>query len=708
MRVSLIAPRGIHKNIFPWGQELVADYLESQLPDITVSKTNLSADPELNAVFPSYNRLMGLTLNQMRHKAKQVFLGSADFISSYTSQVAAMGPDFITVAEANDMFKPRGKKAIIEKANIQFAELKKAFDAYLANLIRKEMIAAEGQPHIWGVTSYDHTIFNVLYLAQKISEHDPDASIILGGDYWDFHNARTLIGNISWVDGVIVGYGEQALHEVVSRVRGGEKVSEMAVKGLTNKTILANEDSPKSIFIKYQDIDKANKDGGTIQTMNVPDAYRSDAAGMPFKLVHTDLHRPNVYRLLTQRGCSFGGCRFCTQIDRMIHFPFSVQEVTRQLKEELERNPPTGPISISIDNDEMTGPDLLYLVDFFDNLPHELESVVFWYQIKLFNAKIAAGLSNSRNANKYKFQMNWESMNPKTLKFMSKGHDPLKAIEAAKSVLDAGAEFLSNYMCHFPKQDSKNVAQEADFLAKAFHLAVGRLTVFSYSANGRDMISGSPDRYEMNVTRNPASVWSKQTFGADLDISFWQYDWMPTKGASDRFDFWISTAYSNLFKRMISYKPTLLSAFNHIPLILVCIATGRPAYIKRAWVLFNVMRRSQQSTAFRLQANRLSRNLSIIGLMKKVDVLLDDDEIELLRESYWIITEQELLKRLERKMTRANAESLLRKHEKLGAILRVDNKLISVVNDPGYWIARQASKTVPAVNEESQLAVNFG
>jgi hypothetical protein len=596
---------------------------------------------------------------------------------------------------------------LVARARQQYPELKKDFDAYLRRVIEAEASRAGDGMHIWGITSYDHTTFNVLYLAQQVSKIDPKAKIILGGDFWDFHNSRRLIENIDWVDGVVVGYGEQALLEIVDRTAAGEDIRAMAVKGLTNRATMEKEAEPDSIFVKFQDIRKSDAGDGKLQTMNVPEPYTSGASQLPFKLVHRDLHRPNVYRVLTQRGCSFGGCRFCTQIDRMIHFPFSIQEVTRQLQAELDANPPTGPMSISIDNDEMTGPDLLYLVNFFDNLPYELESVVFWYQVKLFNSKIAAGLKKSKNPGVYKFQMNWESMNPKTLKFMSKGHDPLKAVEAAKSVQDVGAEFSSNYMCRFPRQDSENVEQESQNLAKAFHLAVNRLTVFSYSANGRDHISGSPDRYQMDVTRNPASVWSKQTFGVELDISFWQYEWVNNRGTSDRIDYLIAKSYGQLFQRMGSYQANLLGALNHIPLGLLCLMTGRLAYIKRSWALFNIIRRRKSDVSFRLDGNHLKRTSGIFGLTKKIDTRLDDQDVALLRLVYWTTKEAQLLKMLSSHMSEDEALALLDKHEQLGTILRMDGKLISVVSDPGYWAEESVAATESTSDEDSDLAVNY-
>ena len=704
MLVTLAAPRGINKQIFLWGLELVSDYLKANVPDVDVNKINLTADEELHAIFPPRNRIMGMIQLQMTRKARQIFLGSADFISAYTTQVAAMGDEFLDLAEEHDMFRPERKDELIAEAREAFPALKKDFDDYLTQLIEKEKARANGQPHIWGITTYDHTVFNVLYLAKRIAEVDPDATIILGGDYWDYKNSRKLVEDIDWIDGVVVGYGEDPLLEIVQRHKAGEPVKDMLVRGLTNRAVLAAEAAPDSIFVKFQDIKKADAGSGKLQTMSVPDAYRSGEADIPFQLVHRDLHEPNVYRVLTQRGCSFGGCRFCTQIDRMIHFPFSIQEVTRQLDAELRNNPPDGPITISIDNDEMTAPDLLYLVDFFEALPYEVKRVVFWYQVKLFNSSIAAGIRKAKNPGIYKFQMNWESMNPKTLKFMSKGHDPLKAIEAAKSVLDVGASFGSNYMCRFPRQDHENINQEANFLAAAFHLGVGRMAVFSYSANGRDLISGSPDRYQIEVTRNPANIWAKETFGTDLDISFWQYDWEATQGTGDRIDYWLARLYGRIFTK-VAYDATLAAGLSHIPLALLSLVTGRFGYIKRSWALFNIMRRKPTNGAFRIESDRLIRRDRIPGLARPMNVKLSEQDIELLRHIYLKTRESDLQEWLTKRMSGREAERLLRKHEKLGTLVRFDGKVISVVHDPEYWSLQPSSDT--AADVDTSLAVNY-
>ena len=72
MLVTLAAPRGINKQIFLWGIELVSDYIQANAPDVDVSKINLTADEELHSIFPARNRIMGLVQLQMTKKARQI------------------------------------------------------------------------------------------------------------------------------------------------------------------------------------------------------------------------------------------------------------------------------------------------------------------------------------------------------------------------------------------------------------------------------------------------------------------------------------------------------------------------------------------------------------------------------------------------------------------------------------------------------------
>ena len=139
---------------------------------------------------------------------------------------------------------------------------------------------------------------------------------------------------------------------------------------------------------------------------------------------------------------------------------------------------------------------------------------------------------------------------------------------------------------------------------------------------------------------------------------------------------------------------------------LLCLLTGRLGYIKRTWVLFNVMRRKPSSANFRLEGNRLMRNSGIFGLTGSVDMLLDDQDVALLRRVYLTTRESDLKQWLTKSLSNTEAERLLRKHEQLGTLIRLGEKLISVVNDPGYWAEKNALATDEA-KADSALAVKF-
>jgi len=174
----------------------------------------------------------------------------------------------------------------------------------------------------------------------------------------------------------------------------------------------------------------------------------------------------------------------------------------------------------------------------------DIREVIFWYQVKLFNLEIAHTLASSPNPDKYLFKMNWESLNPKTLKNMSKGHNPLEAIASCKAVLDAGGRVSTQYMIYFPKEDNASVSQEVENLRRSEHLIASkrfRGHYFPYLATRRDEICRRPERHGIRVWRRPENVWLKEHMGVDLDISNWQYDYEVLR--TRNLDTWVAWAW---------------------------------------------------------------------------------------------------------------------------------------------------------------------
>ncbi|NND55062.1 MAG: hypothetical protein HKN56_08850 [Gammaproteobacteria bacterium] len=128
-------------------------------------------------------------------------------------------------------------------------------------------------------------------------------------------------------------------------------------------------------------------------------------------------------------------------------------------------------------------------------------------------------------------------------------------------------------------------------------------------------------------------------------------------------------------------------------------------YIKRSWALFNIMRRNQTNGGFRVENNRLIRRTRIFGLTRTLDVKLSDQDVSLLRHVYLTTRDNDLDEWLSKRMSESAAAALLRRHEKLGTIVRMDGKVISVVQDPEYWSRRLASEQEAAV--DTTLAVNY-
>lgn len=131
-----------------------------------------------------------------------------------------------------------------------------------------------------GFSTVTITINTILSLAKKIKTINPNVKILLGG-YHASYCAQELLENNSYLDGVIIGEGEETLAKILS----GNKVEK--IEGFAyiqpNGKFQINK---RTHFLKEEDIPS-------------PD----------FSLIESDLENYNIY-IATMRGC-VGKCNFC-------------------------------------------------------------------------------------------------------------------------------------------------------------------------------------------------------------------------------------------------------------------------------------------------------------------------------------------------------------------------------------------------------------
>jgi hypothetical protein len=91
--------------------------------------------------------------------------------------------------------------------------LKQSFDSIIQRKIREHL---GGQKRVvFGISIYDITLFECLYLASIIRQVREGVSIVVGGDAVDIPTAKTIVERYKKIDGAVVGFGESILSDIM-------------------------------------------------------------------------------------------------------------------------------------------------------------------------------------------------------------------------------------------------------------------------------------------------------------------------------------------------------------------------------------------------------------------------------------------------------------------------------------------------------------
>ncbi len=684
----LAIPPGKEYSIFPWGVHLISDYIENSTCN-TLSRQvqiiDLSSDKDINGLFAFYKDDLLTLKATMKSKAKKIFSGNSAYSQAYCGVVGSLGGRFIDIANANNMYPYFHRFSQHHKIRNRLHLFKKKYDKLLLNRIEKVSSFRHDSPLIWGISTYDHTAFNALYFAKKIRQKTHSAVILLGGDYWDFQNAFIFMKDTNLVDGIIVGYGEQVLQKILNELSTINKnnFDQLKIVGLINKKVISQEKPRNHIFVHRKEL--TNKVYPfTQQTLNIPVEYY-DQHSLPFRFVRYDTYDPTLVRILTQRGCSHGACTFCTQIDKFQFFNFPTHSIIYQLEQLFKNLSKWKKIKISIDSDEISETTLIALINCLHAHDDQFERLSGWIRVRTINNNIVKALLKAGNASKYTFGLNWESIDPSTLKRMNKGHTNLQAIAAAKAILDSGATFCTNYFTWFPKQDKRSKIDELCLLNATSHLLFGRFNGFFYSANRRDDLFHQTKHFGIAIKRNPYDLWLREVFQSDLEYSYWMYSWRTLLSRTT----W--SIIIRLYEIIISKKNTclfpifslLFRSISSIFRLNILIEFSHFCY----W-LNNTDKQKDNLNVFCIDGNTLLRKSTApIKNQNRIKIEIDNITKSLLRHAYWPITENQLQSYYS-KHNNSEFKTTFNKLEKLGAIIRYDNKILSVVNDPDYWVVK--------------------
>lgn len=428
VEVILIVPLGVEEVIFKWGVHSVREYLEKTCDSVNIQVWDFSGDNYFAELHKRYGKTLSTLFLSLKSEQMNTLFATTSNPDIFLGAAACTGEDFFAVTGLSRWFR--------RACAGDLAALEKEVNDYITDKISGHIDGAPDAHRIWAFSVYDRTLFNSIFIARLIRKIDPESTVILGGDYFNFPAAEETFKNAPFIDGIVVGYGEEVMRRAVSERQKGVALEDLRLKGFVNRSYF-----------------EARDESGSLEEVNVPPFYEA----LPHKPVfgYVRLNDAGEIRVLAQRGCSWGHCDFCTQIDKNMYFPVSVDHLLEDVKTTIEKAKSVvkgNTLKISFDSDENSIHMITRFIDYLNGLeaPGVTFDISLWFQVKSYRKELVEALAkiDSKKVHVH-FMYNFESLNFDTLRRMRKGHSPLQAIEGAKAIQDCGHSFVTNYFIHY-------------------------------------------------------------------------------------------------------------------------------------------------------------------------------------------------------------------------------------------------------------------
>lgn len=695
LELYLVLPFGIESTIYPWGITTIKEFIDKSGECINTKTVDFKQDYYFTKIIVKHSALLKKILRLLKRRQVSCFFNLAVNPYNFVGAIACCGRDFLKKMNINARLSAEEWEEI--------DHIKSELENHILKKIRDSASVDISAFRVWAFSVYDGTLFNALYISSLIKKIDPKSTIIFGGDYFDFDSAEKLIRDSTLIDGVIVGYGEEVLRRICVGINQGLPVNEQEMKGLVNSKYIQNAD-----------------EGVVCKEVETPPFYYN--LNEHPVLTYVKQSESGVLHVLTQRGCSWGRCSFCTQIDRCNLFTISSNELLRQIFDIIQ-SANLSKVDISFDSEEVS---CEFLIALLKNIQKKSNlNVIFhikiWFQVKSFKKELIEELmkADSTKVN-ITFGLNFESLSHNTLIHMKKGHTPFKAIESAKAIIDCGQSYNTNYFIEFPLENSSSIVDEINILERVVHLLKherGDVFLFPYSANKRDNIYNNQEVYNVVIKRNSKDKLLKKVFGVDLPCSYWAYEYKYRFYGS--FDYLLKYIYSHINRchfeevtlngiekqflthdDLTNYKyltdkwhKVELSLWKSALKILSLFKKGE-AYQRRLDVYSYLAgdintTLTEKVCSFQITGDALMKNYNFSNIQEKWTIHLDNVEKKILRFLYWRRKMDDVIRKFEPVRSREEIISFINHHIQLGTIIKVDELLLCVANDPGYWSERE-------------------
>ncbi len=680
---------GLDSSIYPWGVKLLNECVSGK-ENSNVDIIGLNNSKGLHNIFRKYQSVLSDLYFALPTEARSIFIGHTINPFLFIGPVAMAGESFIDQCVKSKLLSKRFLNNISLRESVK--ALKNEFDQTIGEAFHGYLGEYE-LPNVWMISVYDYTLFNSLYHALIIRYIDPSGIIIMGGDYFDEEYARQTIEHADFIDGIVVGYGEIPVSNLIDQLQNGISFHQIKIQGLISR---ANN---QAITENFNDL------------LN-PAYSRNNEPSLQYVVKYGK----QSIRLLTQRGCSWGECTFCTQLDRRNWQPVNQEKINEQFSSVLESllktNPETSKIKVFFDSDENDLKAILPIIDIckkneYKDICFTLE---FWLMVRKFRVDLPIALLESNSSLEVRVMLNIESLNPATLKRMKKGTNPLLALQSVKAMLDSGQVVMTNYFTSFPGESVDDIREEVDYLRSSLHLFQGpqtQISGFPYAANARDDLGNHASPISKKTVRNESDRWVELFFHFDMPFTIWAYVPNPSSEKENFLtslyrkknalyqSFLRSKAAVHLFghpksSRYFTYTRLKFKSLELINKLISGIKRDNP-FLKRELVfkdIENIQKNEKDSCRFFVEGNILIKNYRIGETKLDFRFTLSEADLRVLRACYWLTTPEKVSSELGVHFsTDTIAESLKRLIERK-AIVQYRNFILSIINDPEFWNVR--------------------
>ncbi len=700
----LTIPFGLQPELFPWGAEVLRKYLEVNNPDLDVSIWDLHEDEQILRLFEEYRDCISRTIDFLSRSER--YIGPRNpWIKDRARRWSRRAYGIAVMLQfGKALFSLQGGEKIPVEGNVKkrdeklLEELKHSFESIIQSKT-KEYLGGQKRV-VFGISIYDFTLFESLYLASVIRQVREGISFVVGGDALDIPTAKAIVERNKEIDGAVVGFGESILSDIMQSFLNGTEIRDMQLEGLINaKTI--------SKYLSLADIEEIAAKQASIIRHQMPSYVRFDS-------------KKRKIQILARRGCGWGRCTFCRYTVKKTFIDADLAAAKRDINNALDELSGVANLDTPVNFQfSAENNDIEFVINLLNWLSSQAQTrrmkfnVWFWMTVLQFSRDVVyklKGLTSTDDIN-LAVSVAIESLNPVSLRNMRKGITPLQGLKALKTLHDLSGRNSGGYFIFFPLDTLKGVAKEYYFMRNALHLISAPRTRFSYIfyyANGRDAISRNPKKYEI-ILNFSNDFWLNKAFNIDLPVGTMAFDYslVPSNTAEGK----IVSSWFRLIWKYFNQPPQipkiifrftvlrwLFRVFYFLPEIsrhvFAQVVFKDLSYMKRNWIIGNLYWWREKSRSgngkgdnrfpqFFLKDSRLVKKYPF-PFKEDWSVELNPIEMEVLRYLYGPRKSDDVIAKFKMKYSDIAINEILDKHLRLGSIVRHKNKLMSIFHDPGY------------------------